>query len=58
MLKVIFHKKPGFIHISSTGKNGSEQGFYSLSTVFAFGYYYYLYIKEIPPQANPTALLT
>jgi len=58
MLKVILHKKPGFIHISSTGKNASEQGFYGLSTVFTFGFYYYLYIKELLPQANPSGLLS
>ena len=32
----------------------SEQGFYPLSTDFPSTYYYYLYIQETLPQANPT----
>jgi len=48
------HRNTGFIHIFPTGENASEQGFYSLSTDIHGGYYYYLYIQETRPQANPT----
>ena len=50
------HRSAGFVHNFPTGKNASEQGFYSLSTDIHGGYYYYLYIQETRPQANPTAL--
>ena len=45
------------IHTFPTSKNASEQGFSSLSTDIHCGYYYYLYIQETRPQANPTGLL-
>jgi len=48
------HRNAGFVHNFPTGKNASEQGFYSLSTDIHGGYYYYLYIQETRPQANPT----
>ncbi len=48
------HRNPGFVHSFPTGKNSSEQGFYSLSTDIPGSYYYYLYIQETRPQANPT----
>ena len=48
------HRSAGFVHNFPTGKNASEQGFYSLSTDIHGGYYYYLYIQETRPQANPT----
>ena len=48
------HRSSGFVHNFPTGKNASEQGFYSLSTDIRGGYYYYLYIQETRPQANPT----
>jgi len=48
------HRKVGFVHSFPTGKKASEQGFSSLSTDIRGGYYYYLYIQETRPQANPT----
>ena len=48
------HRSAGFVHNFPTGKNASEQGFYSLSTDIHRGYYYYLYIQETRPKANPT----
>jgi hypothetical protein len=48
------HRKAGFVHNFPTGKNASEQDFSSLSTDIHGGYYYYLYIQETRPQANPT----
>lgn len=48
------HRNAGFVHNFPTGKNASEQGFYSLSTDVHGGYYYYLYIQETRLQANPT----
>ena len=42
------------IHTFPTSKNASEQVFSSLSTDIHGGYYYYLYIQETRPQANPT----
>ena len=51
------HRKAGFVHNFPTGKNASEQDFSSLSTNIRGGYYYYLYIQETRPQANPTGLL-
>ena len=50
------HRKAGFVHNFPTGKNASEQDFPSLSTDIHGGYYYYLYIQETRPQANPTAV--
>ena len=41
-------------HSFSHLKPPSEQGFYPLSTDFPAAYYYYLYIQETHPQANPT----
>jgi hypothetical protein len=49
------HKNVGFVHNFPTGKNASEQVFPLLSTDIHGGYYYYLYIQEIRPRANPTA---
>ncbi len=49
------HRNVGFVHNFPTGENASEQGFYSLSTDIHGGYYYYLYIQETRPQANPTS---
>ena len=48
------HRNTGFVHNFPTGKNASEQDFLSLSTDIHGGYYYYLYIQETRPQANPT----
>jgi hypothetical protein len=53
---VVTHTQSGFIHTFPTSKNASEQGFSSLSTEKGLGYYYYLYIQETRPQANPTGL--
>jgi hypothetical protein len=49
------HRNVGFVHNFPTGKKSSEQDFPSLSTDIRGGYYYYLYIQETRPQANPTA---
>ena len=49
------HSYSQLIHTFPTSKNASEQGFSSLSTDTHGGYYYYLYIQETRPQANPTA---
>jgi hypothetical protein len=49
------HSYTQLIHTFPTGNNPFEQGFSSLSTDIAGGYYYYLYIQETRPQANPTA---
>ena len=48
------HRNTGFVHNFPTGENASEQDFLSLSTNIHGGYYYYLYIQETRPQANPT----
>jgi len=48
------HSYTQLIHTFPTSKNASEQGFSSLSTDNRGGYYYYLYIQETRPQANPT----
>jgi hypothetical protein len=53
---VVTHTKGGFFHTFPTSKNASEQGFSWLSTEKSVSYYYYLYIQETRPQANPTAL--
>ena len=50
------HRSAGFVHNFPTGKNASEQGFYSLSTDIHGGYYYYLYIKKTHSPANHTTL--
>ena len=47
------HRNVGFVHNFPTGKKASEQDFPSLSTDIRGGYYY-LYIQETRPQANPT----
>jgi hypothetical protein len=53
--KALFtHSLSRVIHSFPTGKNSSEQDFLSLSTDIGGGYYYYLYIQETRPQANPT----
>ena len=49
------HRNTGFVHNFPTSKYASEQDFPSLSTDIHVGYYYYLYIQETRPQANPTA---
>jgi len=49
------HRKAEFVHNFPTSKNASEQDFSLLSTDIHGGYYYYLYIQETRPQANPTA---
>ena len=49
------HRNVSFVHNFPTGENASEQGFPLLSTDINGGYYYYLYIQETRPQANPTA---
>ena len=43
------------IHTFLTEKHAFEQDFLPLSTDIAPGYYYYFYIQETRPQANPTA---
>ena len=48
------HSYSQLIHTFPTSKNASEQDFPSLSTDIHGGYYYYLYIQETRPQANPT----
>jgi hypothetical protein len=53
---VATHSYTQLIHTFPTSKNASEQGFYNLSTDIHSGYYYYLYIQETRPQANPTGL--
>ena len=42
------------IHTFLTEKHTFEQGFLALSTYFAPGYYYYLYIDKTRSQANHT----
>jgi len=49
------HRNVSFVHIFPTGEKASEQDFPLLSTDINGGYYYYLYIQETRPQANPTA---
>ena len=49
------HRNVGFVHNFPTGEKASEQDFPLLSTDINGGYYYYLYIQETRPQANPTA---
>jgi hypothetical protein len=50
------HRNAGFVHNFPTGEKASEQDFPLLSTDINGGYYYYyLYIQETRPQANPTA---
>jgi hypothetical protein len=51
------HSYSQLIHTFPTSKNASEQVFSSLSTDIHRGYYYYFYIQETRPQANPTGLL-
>ena len=48
------HRNAWFVHNFPTGKNASEQDLSLLSTNIRGGYYYYLYIQETRPQANPT----
>jgi len=54
---IFAHSYSQLIHTFPTSKNASEQVFSSLSTDIHGGYYYYLYIQETRPQANPTAFL-
>jgi hypothetical protein len=49
------HRNVSFVHNFPTGEKASEQDFPLLSTDINGGYYYYLYIQETCPQANPTA---
>ena len=49
------HRNVSFVHNFPTGEKPSEQDFPLLSTDINGGYYYYLYIQETRPQANPTA---
>ena len=56
VVAVSTHSYTQLIHTFPTSKNASEQGFYNLSTDIHSGYYYYLYIQETRPQANPTGL--
>ncbi len=49
------HRNTGLVHNFPTGKNASEQDFSLLSTDIHGSYYYYLYIQETRPQANPTS---
>ena len=49
-----------FSSVSHNGKGlniGFDLRFYTLSTAFLCGYYYYLYIQETRPQANPTGFI-
>jgi len=55
VVAVSTHSYSQLIHTFPTSKNASEQVFSSLSTDIRSGYYYYLYIQETRPQANPTA---
>jgi hypothetical protein len=48
------HRNVSFVHNFPTGEKASEQDFPLLSTDINGGYYYYLYIQETRPQANPT----
>jgi hypothetical protein len=52
----IAHRFNAFIHTLLTGKNTFEQGFSSLSTDIACGYYDYLYIYKTRSQTNPAKL--
>jgi hypothetical protein len=54
---VATHSYTQLIHTFPTSKKASEQGFYNLSTDIHRGYYYYLYIQETRPQANPTGFI-
>ena len=49
------HRNVSFVHNFPTDEKASEQDFPLLSTDINGGYYYYLYIQETRPQANPTA---
>jgi hypothetical protein len=49
------HRNVSFVHNFPTGEKASGQDFPLLSTDINGGYYYYLYIQETRPQANPTA---
>ena len=49
------HRNVRFVHNFPTGEKASEQDFPLLSTDINGGYYYYLYIQETRPQANPTS---
>lgn len=52
----ITHRFNAFIHTFLTGKNAFEQGFSSLSTDIAHGYYDYFYIDKTRSKTNPTEL--
>jgi len=54
-MRVTFtHSYNLLIHTFLTARHAFEQGFFYLSTVIPFGYYYYLYIDKTRSQANPT----
>ena len=57
MKLVATHSYTQLVHTYPTKKNAFEQGLYRLSTDIHCGYYYYLYIQETRPQANPTGLV-
>ena len=51
-MQSVTHSFWGIFHTFLTLNKGSEQGFYLLSTGFARGYYYYLYISKTHFQAD------
>ncbi len=46
------HSSPGVSHSATQVNQGSDLGFYPLSTTFRRGYYYYLYIYKSRFQAD------
>jgi len=51
-LHILTHTYGGVSHSVKQGNKGSDLGFYPLSTGFARGYYYYLYIHKTRFQAD------
>ena len=49
---IFTHNSLGLSHTYTHRGQGSELGFYPLSTVFRRGYYYYLYIYKSRFQAD------
>jgi len=49
---IFTHSSPGVSHSAPQVDQGSELGFYPLSTAFHRGYYYYLYIYKSRFQAD------
>jgi hypothetical protein len=51
-LHILTHTSGGVSHSGKQGNKGSDLHFYPFSTVFACGYYYYLYIYKTRFQAD------